>query len=154
VLKLFQDNPNGPASKFIACNRLEAELRRSWDKAKAAGGNNDPPGLAAGFDPVDLWGTFPALELPLGLLPSVIEQFAIVQGEMMDADPAGLAVAALVTCAAAIDDKIQLQVKRHDPNWRESARLWAALVGSPSTKKSPILSAATAPLCRLDGQMF
>jgi len=117
-------------------------------------GNNDPPGSAAGNDPVDLWGTFPAPELPLGLLPSVIEQFAIVQGEMMGADPAGLAVAALVTCAAAIDDKIQLQVKRHDPNWRESARLWAALVGSPSTKKSPILSAATAPLSRLDGQMF
>ncbi len=105
-------------------------------------------------DPVDLWGIFPAPDLPLGALPRVLEEFALVQGEMMGADPAGLAVAALVTCAAAIDDRIQVQVKRHDPHWCESARIWAALVGSPSTKKSPILSAATAPLCRLDGQMF
>lgn len=105
-------------------------------------------------DPVDLWGIFPAPDLPRDLLPPEIEQFARVQGEMMGADPAGLAVAALVTCAAVIADKIQLQVKAHDLNWRESARIWAALVGSPSTKKSPILSAATAPLCRMDGELF
>lgn len=109
---------------------------------------------APGDDPVDLWGTFPAPDLPAGLLPIELETFARVQGEMMGADPAGLAVAALVTCAAAINDEIKLQVKRHDAAWTESARIWAALVGSPSTKKSPILSAATAPLCRIDRQMF
>lgn len=154
ALKLFQDHPTGPASKYIAGNRLEDELRRSWAKASPPRDQRSPPRSTAGDDPVDLWGVFPAPDLPLGLLPAEIEEFALVQGEMMGADPAGLAIAALVTCAAAITDKIQLQVKRHDPNWRESARIWAALVGSPSTKKSPILSAATAPLCRLDGQMF
>jgi hypothetical protein len=107
----------------------------------------------AEVDPVDLWGQFDPPELPAGLLPSVIERFARVQGERMGADPAGLAVAALVTCAAAIPDQIAIQVKRHDA-WAESPRLWAALVGLPSTKKSPILSAATAPLCRLDREMF
>jgi hypothetical protein len=119
------------------------------DKAKASAGP-----VGSSDDPVDLWGVFPPPDLPRGLLPEVIENFARIQGEMMGADPAGLAVAALVTCAAAIPDTIKLQVKRHDPHWRESARLWAALVGSPSTKKSPILSAATAPLCRMDGEMF
>ena len=71
----------------------------------------------------------------------------------MGADPAGLAIAALVTCAAAIPDKVKVKVKRHD-DWSESARIWAALVGNPSTKKSPILAAATKPLLRIDGQMF
>lgn len=104
-------------------------------------------------DPVDLWGQFHPPALPHGLLPPILEQFARVQGARMGADPAGLAVAALVTCAAAITDGVKLKVKRHD-DWTESARLWAALVGSPSTKKSPILSAATGPLCRIDAELF
>lgn len=104
-------------------------------------------------DPVDLWGQFDPPVLPAALLPPLVEEFARVQGARMGADPGGLAVAALVTCAAAIDDSIKLRVKRHD-DWLESARLWAALVGSPSTKKSPILSAPTGPLCRIDGEMF
>jgi hypothetical protein len=66
---------------------------------------------------------------------------------------AGLAVAALVTCAAVIPDQVQIKVKRHD-DWKESPRLWAALVGPPSAKKSPIIAAATEPLCRLDVEMM
>ncbi len=104
-------------------------------------------------DPVDLWGSFDPPALPQGLLPPIIEQFARANGDQMGADPAGLAVAALVTCAAAIPDKVQIKVKRHD-DWKESARLWAALMGPPSAKKSPIISAATSPLCRLDVAMM
>lgn len=104
-------------------------------------------------DPVDLWGSFDPPELPSDLLPPVLEQFARANGDQMGADPAGLAVAALVTCAAAIPDAIKIKVKRHD-DWHESARLWAALMGPPSAKKSPIISAATAPLCRLDVEMM
>jgi len=105
-------------------------------------------------DPVDLWGSFAPPELPPGLLPPLVERFARLQGELMGADPGGIAVACLVACAAAIPDEVQIRVKVHDDNWTESARLWAALVGLPSTKKTPIISAATAPLCRLDTKMF
>lgn len=104
-------------------------------------------------DPVDLWGTFDPPELPKGLLPPIIEEFALIKGAQMGADPAGLAIAALVTCAAAIPDRVQIKVKRHD-DWKESARLWAALVGLPSAKKTPIISAATGPLCLIDVQMM
>ncbi|MCR9148231.1 MAG: YfjI family protein [Rhodobacteraceae bacterium] len=100
-------------------------------------------------DPVDLWGSFEPPELPQGLLPPIIEQFARTNGDHMGADPAGLAMAALVTCGAATPDTVQIKVKRHG-DWKESARLWAALIGPPSTKKSPIISAATSPLCSLD----
>lgn len=105
-------------------------------------------------DPVDLWGRFDPPALPAGLLPPVIEEFARVQGDQMGADPAGLAVAALVTCAAAIPDRIRAKVKQHDDAWFEAPRLWAALVGSPSAKKTPILGAATEPLCRIDTRQF
>ena len=104
-------------------------------------------------DPVDLWDSFDPPEIPMGLLPEIIEQFAVLNGKQMGADPAGLVVAALVTCAAAIPDKVQIKVKRHD-KWKVSARLWAALVGPPSAKKSPIISTATEPLCNLDISMM
>ena len=104
-------------------------------------------------DPVDLWDNFDPPKLPEGLLPPLIEQFALLNGKQMGADPAGLAVAALVTCAAAIPDQVQIKVKRHD-DWKESPRLWAALVGPPSAKKSPIISKATEPLCSLDINMM
>jgi hypothetical protein len=58
-----------------------------------------------------------------------------------------------VVCAAAIPDKIQLQVKRHNTGWRESARLWAALVGPVSAKKTPIMSTVARPLKRIDSEM-
>ena len=105
------------------------------------------------IDPVDLWNKFDPPDLPRGLLPTTLENFAILNGNQMGADPAGLAMAAIVTCAAAIPDQIKLKVKKHD-DWFESARIWSALVGPPSTKKSPIIDRATAPLIKLDEQMM
>ncbi|MDR6302662.1 hypothetical protein GGQ85_000338 [Nitrobacter vulgaris] len=104
--------------------------------------------------PVDLWQRRAHPPLPTGLLPPVIEEFARAQGELMGVDPGGLAAAALAVCAAAIPDSIKLRVKRHDPHWLESARLWVAPIGDPSTKKSPLISAAAAPLKRLDSDLF
>ena len=103
-------------------------------------------------DPVDLWAKFDPPPLPEGLLPPIIEKFARVQGDMMGADPGGLAAAALAVCAAAIPDRVRIKVKRHD-DWTECARLWVALIGSPSTKKSPIIGQAIRPIARLDGAM-
>jgi len=105
------------------------------------------------IDPVDLWDKFDPPELPRGLLPKIIEEFAVLNGKQMGADPAGLAMGALVTCAAAIPDRVRLKVKQYD-DWFESARIWSALVGPPSTKKSPTIKRATSPLSKLDKQMM
>jgi hypothetical protein len=43
-----------------------------------------------------------------------------------------------------------VQPKRHDPTWTESARLWGAIVGDPSVKKSPAISKVTSSLRKLD----
>jgi hypothetical protein len=87
------------------------------------------------------------------MLPNVIEDYAVVQGRAMGADIAGIAVAAIAVCTAAIPDKIQLQVKKHNTGWLEQPRLWFALVGPPSTMKTPIISAAVAPLMKIDSAM-
>jgi len=104
--------------------------------------------------PVDLWARYEAPELPADVLPEVIAQFAVTHSKTMGADAAGLAMAALTTCAAAIPDSVRLQVKRFDASWTESARLWTALIGSPSTKKTPIMNAALRPLNKIDADLF
>jgi hypothetical protein len=115
----------------------------------------DPPPIAPEqpADPVDLWGQFDPPALPRGFLPDIIEEFAVDRGRSMGADMAGLAVSALAVCAAAIPDKVKLQVKRHDPSWLEEARFWGALVGPPSTMKSPIMRAAMKPLKLLNDDL-
>jgi hypothetical protein len=100
--------------------------------------------------PVDLWAKFDPPPLPTGLLPSIIEQFARINGEQMGADPAGLALSALVVCAAAIPDHVQVQVKQNDASWRESARLWGMLVGSVSAQKTPVMNKAAKSLLDID----
>jgi hypothetical protein len=105
-------------------------------------------------DPVNLWARYTPPPLPEGLLPAVIERYARAQAELMGVDPGGLAMAALATCAAATPDRITVQVKKHDPSWREPARLWVALIGTPSSKKSPIMNAASRPLNKIDARLF
>jgi hypothetical protein len=112
-----------------------------------------PPPTSEGCDPVDLWGKFDPPELPTGLLPKDIEKYALVEGANMGCDPAGLAMAALVACAAATPEIIKLQVKEHDEFWTEPARMWAALVGDPSTKKTPALNQAKWPIDRIDRKL-
>jgi hypothetical protein len=104
--------------------------------------------------PVDLWAKFDPPPLPTGLLPQVIECFAFEQGELMGADPSGLAMAAQTVCTAALPDEIKLQPKKHDFDWTESARLWTALVGLPSVKKTPIIRRAVQPLIQIDVRMY
>lgn len=105
-------------------------------------------------DPVDLWARYEPAKLPAGLLPPVIEDYAASQAEMMGVDPGGVAMAALAVCSAAITDRICVQVKEYDPTWRESARLWVALIGPPSAKKTPIMGAAARPLNKIDSVLF
>ena len=126
--------------------------KRTPDTGEILDGNSDTAADEAA--PVDLWANHGAPELPQGLLPVPIATFARSHSATMGVDPAGLAMACLAVCAAAITDEIELQVKQHDPTWRESARLWVGLVGSPSMKKTPIISAAARPLKRIDGNLM
>lgn len=144
-------NPRDPWTR----EKIERKVR---DRMAAGEARSAPKSSQAGetleVDPVDLWAGHTAPELPQGLLPGPIETFARSHAETMGVDPAGLAMACLAVCAAAITDEIELQVKQHDPTWRESARLWVALVGSPSMKKSPIIGAAARPLRKADAMLM
>jgi hypothetical protein len=86
-------------------------------------------------------------------LPSVIEDFALEEAELMGVDPAGLAVGALAVCAGASPDRVKLRVKKHDPHWLECARIWVALVGDPSTKRSPTSGRVADEFIKLDTEL-
>ncbi len=110
----------------------------------------DPVSRSDEVTPVDLLGKFPVPLLPEGLLPRRIEDFARTMATQMGADPSGLAMGALLACAAAIPDTVALQVKEHDTTWLECARIWVLLIGAPSSMKSPTIKAATRPLYGVD----
>lgn len=148
------DQPGSDFNDMAAMYSLEAVRALVSDGELPSG---EPAAIVsdgAAPEPVDLWARYQEPPLPRGLLPDIIERFAFTQGEIMGADPAGLAMAALTVCAAAIPDRIGLQVKRNDPTWVENARLWTALVGPPSRKKTPIFKAATAPLRKIDNTLM
>lgn len=104
-------------------------------------------------EPVDLFGQFPTPELPWALLPAVVQAFAEIKSSQIGCDPAGLVMAALTACAAATPDNVKVKVQAHNEEWQEPARLWTAIIGPPSSKKTPILNAASKALRTLDLEM-
>ena len=138
---------------LAGCAQFEAELEAlaaleaegKWDRTPAEEAfaddleDDDEP-------PVDLWKAIDTPKLPVGLLPARVEKFVLANAKALGADSAGLAGASLAALAAAIPDSVKLQVQARGKKWLIAARIWLALVGDPSTKKTPIMDAALAAL--------
>ncbi len=103
--------------------------------------------------PVDLWSAPPIPQLPRGLLPPLIEQFALENSAQIGADAAGFAMSAIAACSAVITDRITLKPKVNE-NWTQSARIWVMLIGKPSTRKSTMLRQATGAIKKMDAAML
>lgn len=93
-----------------------------------------------------------APELRAEHLPDALAPFVFDTAERMGADPAAVALAAVVSVAAIINERWCIQPKRYDTDWTECARLWGAIVGPPSILKSPVLRAVTRPLDRIEAE--
>lgn len=111
---------------------------------------DDDRAPAALHDPIDIFAEFPVPPIARDMLPAAIADYAFDAGELVGVDPAMVAIPALVACAAALHDDIRIQPKRHETGWTESARLWCAVVGAPSVKKSPSIKRATRRLRKID----
>lgn len=92
-------------------------------------------------------------ELAAGIMPETIERFARHEALVKGVQFHGPAMAALAVCAAAIPDHVQIRVKVHEA-WYEACRLWLALIGPVSAKKSPLLKTAMRPLKRAEKEAF
>jgi hypothetical protein len=112
----------------------------------AAGSQGEPRDVFGDGDPARL------CEVPAGALPPVIENWAQDVSERMGAPVAFAVGAALGTLSAAIGAKLRIQPRARDTGWTEPAFLWFAIVEDPGGKKSPVISAATTPIAKLDAE--
>jgi hypothetical protein len=108
--------------------------------------NNDAPIF-------DVFATFDPASLPLEVLPKAIRRFVQDRSRIIGVDPAPIAMGCLVVCAGAISDNFKIQPKLHDTTWTESARLWGAVVGNPSTKKTPALDQCVRVMKKIDMEL-
>lgn len=109
-----------------------------------------PPGPIYGearavFDP---WNTLRPVAFPISAIPGRLRSFVKSRAATIGADPCAIAWSCLSACSSAIHGESRLRMKRFD-HWSVSPALWVALIGNPSTKKSPIIDAAWAPLNRV-----
>lgn len=124
-------------------------LQKSEPKRKAAaatGSEHDWP------EPVDVLGSFDPPDFPVEAMPVVVADFAKGHSVAMGADKNGLALACLCVAAGAIPDSVKIAMKP-GAGWFESARIWGALVGGPSTIKTPVMNATKAPLERIEREL-
>ncbi len=131
----------------------EEEVRIEENFVKGAKPKVNGPAPSSVVAPADLWDSFYSPPLPLGLLPKIIEDYALTNSVQIGCDAAGLAMGALVACAAVIPDRIQVQAKKHAPHWLNSARIWIAIVGASAAMKTPIYREVMRPIGRIDKKL-
>lgn len=122
-----------------------AKTQGSEAVSDAASANNQ--------DPIDIFAEFPVPPIRREMLPDAIADYAFDQAQLVGVEPAMIAIPSLVACASAIHDGIQLQVKRNETGWTESARLWCAVVGNPSIKKSPSIAKAISRVRKINADL-
>jgi hypothetical protein len=120
--------------------------QKRW-KVSAEADDDDAP------TPINIFGDTTIAgqpDLPLDAVPKVLADAGQDEAERMGVDSAQIIVPMIVVCAAAIDDQYQLQPKRHDTRWRESPRLWAAIIQEIAGKKSPGQRVALEPVRHIE----
>ena len=143
---LAQDYFEAPATPAAPEAANDNQQPEHYDPMAATAGREFPA-------PLDVFGIQQPPDMPIELLPACFQQYTSDQADLTGCDPGIIGLGALVAAAACIHDGIRLQPKRHDQTWTESARLWVAFVGDPSTKKSPGISKAVRHVKRIDHGM-
>ena len=112
------------------------------------------PALTNSQPPADLFGESPATTLRKEWLPPPIQELVFAASAVKGSPPEVMALSMLVACAAACDDRFQVQPRANEPGWRESARLWGVVVGDPSSKKTPAMKLAMKSLSETNHVML
>jgi putative DNA primase/helicase len=86
------------------------------------------------------------------LLPEMLCRFVYDVAQRMSSPPDFVAIGMLIALGAALGNKLTMRPKAFDP-FSLPANLWGGIIGDPSQKKTPSLSAAMAPLAELDSEL-
>ena len=93
----------------------------------------------------------PVEPLPLAALPDALRPWVADVSERMHCPPDFVGVPMLVGAAALVARRVGIRPQERT-EWQESPNLWALVVGRPGMMKSPAMSAALAPLERLEAR--
>ena len=83
-------------------------------------------------------------------LPAPLWPFVLDVSQRLGVDPYCVLLPSLASCATVMSDEWDVQPKRHDHTWTENPRIWIGIVGDPSILKTPVLSACTKPIDKLE----
>lgn len=94
------------------------------------------------FDP---WERYAVPAFPLDTLPDAVRSFVEYLSLSTGGDRSAVAMSALAALSGCMSQEFALKMKRTG-DWYVKPRLWVMLVGDPSSKKSPIMSACVRPI--------
>jgi Protein of unknown function (DUF3987) len=86
------------------------------------------------------------------LLPSAIGDYVLDVADRQQSPPDFAAVAALCGLAALAGNRVRIKPKQFD-DWEVVPNLWGALIGAPSSMKTPAMRSALGPLWNLQDQL-
>lgn len=135
----YNDNDNGSLNKNACLEAIPYEIalqQNGWGEIKP---------ITAALLPVE---PFSLLQLPTSLMNYVYD-VADSQQAPMDF----IAISALCGLAAVIGNGVRIAPKQHD-DWKIVPNLWGALIGQPSTMKTPTMQAALAPITCLQKKWY
>ena len=148
-----EEQPTKPNPEDLPEASVETDDRAERGDHNERGGAAPGDAEATQFvQMIDPWAAYPVPPFPLDVLPRRIRAFVETHSRAIGCDPAALAMSAMSMFSGALDHRFSLQLTKAS-GFRVRPRLWVALVGDPSTKKSPALSAAHGPLTKYDGRI-
>lgn len=90
-------------------------------------------------EPVDLFQSAPAPDLPIDCIPEPFQSYVKSTAERIGTPVMAAFVGAMAAAQAVLDSRITIQPKPQDPSWTERTCIWMALIGDPSVKKTPAI---------------
>ncbi len=104
-----------------------------------------------GVDAVDVMQPVLAPPIPDHCIPPVLRGLVDDHAASMGVPREIMFAGAMGACAGALDDRIQIEPVK---GWKEQPRIWSAIIGSASIKKTPGLKLAMRPLRELEADQM
>ncbi len=87
------------------------------------------------------------------LLPPALESYGLAFANRLCIDPGPVLLSMLAACSAITGGRVWIEPDRDNPTWVEPTTLWLAVVMGVSTKKTPMLKAALAPVWAIEAEL-
>lgn len=111
--------------------------------------NSKPANLKLLNEPIPLFKKEPAEPYSNELLPNVINDWILDVSERTGFPPDFMFASTLVSTSSILSHRFKICPKQYDDTWVITPNLWGALIGEPSTGKSPMLKYGIAPLSKI-----